>query len=603
MPDAAASNIRGNAMDENLICIINSGYITGSPNLEAEAIVGEVTVVYHEEGGICVREGAEDRIGHGTAVLDIINRHTTGAKYFIIKIFEEELSADEALLLFALRYVCDCVPCRIVNISCGITSCNYRKELEELCTSLYERGTIVVSAFENTGSISYPAALNRVIGVDNDLLCKRHDDVVFVKNSPVNVFAYGGIQRVRWTVPSYIFVNGTSYACAHVTAMIKKNGCTDTKEALQYLEEVALHTLYFEKEKSREDDKIPFCIKKAVLIPCNKEIHSLIHNQDLLDFKITGIYDAARLGNVGRSIGDFKIKDWKEIEWETDFDTVIIGHLRLLSEIMKEDCMELLLAKCREYHKNVYAFDSLEGDVEKLASLKSFYPRLPVYQNNHFGRLYTISVPVLGIFGTSSQQGKYTLQLALRRMFLEEGYRVGQLGTEPSALLFGMDEMLHFGYDANVHMGHQEFIESVNHLLNEIQKKNVEIILAGAQSNTVPYGITNIRYIPSLQIDFLLGLNPDRVVLCINPYDDNAYVRRTIMTLEALADCKVIALVLFPMGYPADSVFGVKKQKITREETAIIKEKLRESFDIPCYLLGETGEMKELFHCVIDSFS
>ena len=127
--------------------------------------------------------------------------------------------------------------------------------------------------------------------------------------------------------------------------------------------------------------------------------------------------------------------------------------------------------------------------------------------------------------------------------------------------------------------------------------------MAGAQSNTVPYGITNIRYIPSLQIDFLIGLNPDRVVLCINPHDDNAYIRRTIMALEALTDCKVIALVLFPMGYLTDSVFGMKKQKITSKEAAAIKESLRESFDIPCYLLGEAEEMKELFYCVIDSFS
>ena len=601
--DAAASNTRGNAMDENLICIIDSGYIAGLPNLGADAIAGEVTVAAHEEGGICVREGAEDRIGHGTAVLDIINRHTKGAKYFIIKIFEEELSAEEELFLFALRYVCDHVPCRIVNISCGITSCNHRKELEGLCNALAKRGTVVVSAFENAGSISYPAALDMVIGVDDDLICKKHDDVVIVKNSPVNVFAYGGMQRVRWTLPAYIFVSGTSYACAHVTAIIKKSGCADIREALQYLEEVSLQTLCFEKEENGKDDRIPFCMKKAILIPYNKEIHSLVNNQDLLDFKITGIYDAAKLGNVGRSIGEFKVKDWKEIEWEADFDTVIIGHLRLLSELMKEDCMDLLLAQCRKYHKNVYAFDSLEGYAEKLVSQKSFYPRLPVYQNNHFGRLYTISVPVLGIFGTSSQQGKYTLQLALRRMLLEEGYRVGQLGTEPSALLFGMDEMLHFGYDANVNIGHQEFIERVNHLLNKMQKKDVEIILAGAQSNTVPYGITNIRYIPSLQIDFLIGLNPDRVVLCINPHDDNAYIRRTIMALEALTDCKVIALVLFPMGYLTDSVFGMKKQKITSKEAAAIKESLRESFDIPCYLLGEAEEMKELFYCVIDSFS
>lgn len=591
-------------MNDNLICIIDSGYTANLPNLKDNVVLGAISIVYHEENGIRILDGAEDKIGHGTAVLDIINRHTDEAKYFIIKIFEEELSAEEELLLAALQYICDHVPCKIVNISCGITFLNKRKELERLCTALYQRRTIVISAFENAGSISYPAALDMVIGVDNDLVCKKHGDVVFVKNSPVNVFAYGGIQRVKWTMPDYIFVSGTSYACAHITAIISKNACADTAEAMKCLEEISLQTLHFNKEeKSIENNGLPFSIKRAIVIPYNKEMHSLINNSDMLDFKIVGVYDAAKLGNVGRNVGEFKIKDLKTIEWESDFDTVIIGHLRLLSEIMQEDCMSFLLAQCKKHNKNVYTFDSLSGYMENIVGMKTFCPRLPVCEDNHFGKLYAISTPVLGIFGTSSQQGKYTLQLALRKMFLEEGYMVGQLGTEPSALLFGMDEMFHFGYDANVNIGHYEFIGIVNSLLNRIQKKAPEIILAGSQSNTVPYGITNVRYIPSSQIDFLLGLNPDRVILCINPHDDTVYIHRTIMALEALTDCKVIAFVLFPMGYLKESVFGMKKEKITKEEAADIKRRLREHFDIPCYLLGETEEMKELFECIVDSFS
>lgn len=591
-------------MNDNLICIIDSGYTAGLPNLKNNAILGEVSIVYHKENEIRILDGAEDKIGHGTAVLDIINRHTDDVKYFIIKIFEEELSVEEEVLLSALQYICEHIPCKIVNISCGITFINNRKELERLCTELYQRGTIVISAFENAGSISYPAALDRVIGVDDDFLCKKHSDVVFVKNSPVNVFAYGGIQRVKWTTPDYIFVSGTSYACAHITAIISKNACADTEEAIKCLEELSLQTLRLNKEEENiEDDRLPFSIKRAIVIPYNKEMHSLINNSDMLDFKIVDIYDAAKLGNVGRNVGEFIIKDLKTIEWESDFDTVIIGHLRLLSEIMQKDCMEFLLTQCKKYNKNVYAFDSLSEYTENIAGMKTFYPRQPLCKDNHFGKLYAISAPVLGIFGTSSQQGKYTLQLALRKMFLEEGYKVGQLGTEPSALLFGMDEMFHFGYDANVDIGHYEFIALVNSLLNRIQKKAPEIILAGSQSNTVPYGITNTKYIPSSQIDFLLGLNPDRVILCINPHDDTAYIHRTVMALEALTDCKVIAFVLFPMGYLNESVFGMKKQKITKEEVVEIKERLKVCFGIPCYLLGETEEMQELFDCIIDSFS
>lgn len=51
--------------------------------------------------------------------------------------------------------------------------------------------------------------------------------------------------------------------------------------------------------------------------------------------------------------------------------------------------------------------------------------------------LYRISTPVLAVCGTSSKQGKFTLQLELRKRFCEMGYKVGQIGTEPNSLLLG----------------------------------------------------------------------------------------------------------------------------------------------------------------------
>ena len=52
--------------------------------------------------------------------------------------------------------------------------------------------------------------------------------------------------------------------------------------------------------------------------------------------------------------------------------------------------------------------------------------------------------------GTNSSQGKYSVQLYFRRRLREVGYKVGQLGTEPSAVLFEMDEMFHCGYNQQI---------------------------------------------------------------------------------------------------------------------------------------------------------
>jgi len=46
-----------------------------------------------------------------------------------------------------------------------------------------------------------------------------------------------------------------------------------------------------------------------------------------------------------------------------------------------------------------------------------------------FGKLYKNDIPILGIFGTRSKQGKWSLQMELRKRLLADGYVVGLLGT------------------------------------------------------------------------------------------------------------------------------------------------------------------------------
>ena len=107
--------------------------------------------------------------------------------------------------------------------------------------------------------------------------------------------------------------------------------------------------------------------------------------------------------------------------------------------------------------KKYFCFDSLEdyqGECDKLNKIgrKVYFPDI-LRENipqNYFGKLYSIGKPVLMISGTGSQQGKFSLQLKLRDRFKQEGYRVGQLGTEPSSLLFGMDEVFPCGYGSKV---------------------------------------------------------------------------------------------------------------------------------------------------------
>lgn len=148
--------------------------------------------------------------------------------------------------------------------------------------------------------------------------------------------------------------------------------------------------------------------------------------------------------------------------------------------MLNEDIVEKVINLCIKHNKNIYSFDDLnhyknlyEGKI-KVTWPKKDKSDISEYT---FDKLYYINTPVLGVFGTSSKQGKYTLQLLLRKMFQRDGYNVGQVGTEPSAELFGMDEVFPMGYNGTVELEGNDFIRSLNNIMNKIDCKEKDIII------------------------------------------------------------------------------------------------------------------------------
>ena len=94
------------------------------------------------------------------------------------------------------------------------------------------------------------------------------------------------------------------------------------------------------------------------------------------------------------------------------------------------------MGKCIENKVNVYSFDSLDYCahlfMKENSPIRVFWPsvRKCNVPQNTFGKLYKISKPVLGVFGTSSCQGKFTLQILLKELLEKSGYAVGHIGTD-----------------------------------------------------------------------------------------------------------------------------------------------------------------------------
>ncbi|MGM0124413.1 hypothetical protein IGI37_001790 [Enterococcus sp. AZ194] len=557
-----------------------------------------------------------DSFGHGTAIYDIISREIDCEKIQIImvKLFEET-TVEEEDLVFALEYIESNFNADIINLSLGITQ-TITSSLQKICKRLTNKGVFIVSAFDNDGAMSFPAAYNDVIGVSTSSECIYKGDYVYLENSPINILAKGNIQRVSWIKPKKIFLGGNSLACAHATSQILKIilGHTNkiSKENLDdCLKKGAKKICHFLK-KERAPILPP--IKKAILFPFNKEMHSLVRFHDLLNFSIVGVFDIKYSVNMNKSIinildDDFclnqRIQDISTINWE-EFDTLIIGHTDALDKVKNfSKNVEMLIEKAEQTKKNIIFFD--DRYKEYIGTNRNVYiPEVldkNICKGKNLGKLFQISKPILGFFGTSSRQGKFTLQLRIRRKLIEMGYQVGQLGTEPSSLLYQMNEVFPIGYNSTIKTIGEENIGYINELIQEVSTKKIDIILIGGQSGVVPYDFGNANQFNLLNQDLLLGTQPDAVLLSINVFDDLSYIRRTISYLEGLVDCKVIGLVIYPFEYPNNwqGSYG-KLIRISNADKKEIIEKYQQKFSLPVFF-NEDDEIEKIMTEIVNYFS
>lgn len=547
--------------------------------------------------------------GHGTAVCGIISKNSNDINIIVFDILGYELKADVDTLVSALTYVFSNIDCDIINMSLGIRSINTK--LESICRKLYEKGAILVAAFDNAGAISYPAAYPFVIGVDTSLRCTHNDDFVYVENSIVNIRAKGGNQRVAWVNPSYIINQGSSFAAPYVTAYLTKLEINKLPDIYEHFKTISRFAYINPVSTNEHMRKSRININKAALFPCNKEMHSLLNFPELLDFEICNVYDHKYSGNVGLLYSNlnktctYKILNIDECDWST-IDTLIIGHVSEFEAYSGNNIKKEIIEKCINKKINIFSFDNEWVRDLKHNEISILWPSKNEenFTFNKFGKLHKIKAPVLGVFGTTKKQGKFTLQLQLRKKFINAGYSVCQLGTEPSSELFGMDEVYPFGYSGTLKLGCYESIEYVNSLMNRMDTKDPEIIIVGSQSGTIPMLFDNLGQIPMDQIAFFLGTNPDAVILCVNIYDDIQYINRTISCLESLSECKVIAVAIYPMHFENGwSILSNTKKRATDELISRFKETIMENMHLNSFVIGDLSEEDSLFLTCIDYFS
>jgi hypothetical protein len=516
-------------------------------------------IVPADGGGYTVSDDFQDRLGHGTAVCDII-RKNCDAEIFMIRVYGDTHRTSSKMLTYALEYVRDNHQCDIVHISSGVQVVTSVKDLERLVGAVSAKGALIVSAFDNGGALSYPAALDNVLGVDATDALQKNTDFIAVTNSKINIIGARTTFRVQWIDGKRITQQGTSFTAALMTSQIAgelgdirlTHGAVTPETVTAKLTPRAKRVLEFEPwtPDTRGRDFIAGA-KKAVVFPFAKEAHSLAAFEDMLVVKSVEYYDVRQSGRVGLAVNKLLphtentkiIGDFDKLDWSADFDIFILGHCDILNALLGRDLNREVLELCKKHGKKLYAYDYAETD-EPL-----FYaPYIGARHVNttNIGKLWKPHTPVVGIYGTSQKQGKHTLQMTLMRKLREVGYKVAFIGSEPSAYLFGAEFTYPMGYNNSVLIRGESSVISLNEAIHYCESNDPNLILTGCQSSAITYANNHVQFYTTNQYDFLLGTWPDYAILCVNIFDSIDYVLRTIRVIENAIICKVGSCAVIP---------------------------------------------------------
>lgn len=574
--------------------------------------------------GIAVRKNESDEIimsdcfldenGHGTIVYNIISSIVPEAVLYTVKIFSHEEFVDSEFLVAALEYLQNEIKPDIIHMSLGASFCEDIPRLHNVCEELTHNGSILIAAYDNDGSMSYPAISPFVIGVDTNRNIMKTQEYYYVLNSSINIQAIGVAQRLKGMGGRFYDVAGSSFAAPYITSIIASgiisgNIQPNVDSAFSYLRKNAKAVL---DVGAVEKNTKPFAISKAILFPYNKEISTLIRYRSSISFSVHQFCDVKYLGNIGDKVIDgtddkIVISSVEEVNWNDDFDTVILGHTDQLSSITRKDYRSFIIQKCADYHKNLYSFDALSDEQKNLLESGSvkYYSPILTKRNipNNAGKLRQIGKPILCVAGTSPRQGKFSLQMRLKQKF-EQHIKVGMLSTEPHGYLLGADQVFAMGYSSTVNLNNpDDFICAVNYCIGKVEDLGCDLILTGLQSQTIPAKVCNVRDMVLRNHYFILGTNPDAFLLMVNVFDELDYIEKTIQYLESIVLCDVLAVVLFPVSRQVKwGELGDLSEHYSRDFLEKTVLKLKKALNREVFILDDDRHMERLCWLCLEYF-
>lgn len=179
-----------------------------------------------------------DDCGHGTSVVNIIDRKCTDCEFYILKVLDSQAKSDFRHVEVALHYAID-NEVDIINASLGVESDQYNKEIDEICREAYQKNIILANTQSNSQRRNYLYEHDKVLKVVGGKNIR--EDRIYYKNEVY--FVLGMARMIPWLDGHYILKGGNSFSLPLIIPYVVKavrSGCKGLDDVHSFLRELSV---------------------------------------------------------------------------------------------------------------------------------------------------------------------------------------------------------------------------------------------------------------------------------------------------------------------------------------------------------------------------
>lgn len=130
----------------------------------------------------------------------------------------------------------------------------------------------------------------------------------------------------------------------------------------------------------------------------------------------------------------------------------------------------------------------------------------------------TIPVPVVFVMGLGPHTNKFEVQLALRKAFIQSGYRVSQIASKRMSWFFGFDS-LPDDFWTCCSSAREKIIYLNRFLYDKYIEEKPDVMIIGVPGSIMPLNHLRFEEVCDMAFFYSQAVHPDLTVLCIYAHD------------------------------------------------------------------------------------